>query len=228
MIRAPQLALATCLSVAFLSITLLAGCTSRNAAGSPEELARRQEEAAKLAQQATKAQEDGHTDEALTLFGKSLNAYGELPGVRTNLAVALMSKGDYLSAANALKAEVELSPRDPRPLVNLGLLYRERGWLEQSYDYLDRALNIDPANVTGLRAFSDVSRRLMREDERLIEHVKIALLVETDPTWLEEFRWQKIRIEKTMKDAKAEAKSDSKLLPKIGEDSSSPDRPSPK
>lgn len=199
----------TRLAVCLLTLSLGA-CATRLTPGSPEETARRRDDAAKLAEQGTRAQEAGNLDEAITLYGQSINTYGELPGVRTNLAVALMSKGDYLRAASVLKDEIEISPRDPRPLINLGLLYRDRGWLENAYDYLDRALVVDQANITALRAFSDVSRRLRREDERAIEHVKMALLVETDPKWLDEFRWQKIRIEKALKDAKTDAKPESK------------------
>lgn len=176
----------------------LGGCASSGpiaGAVDPQEQHRRRSEAAQMAIDALQAQRKGRLDEAIQLYAQALNLSPDLPGVRTNLGVALMEKQNYLEAAEVFKAEAAISPLDPRPLVNLGVAYLNRGWAQEAIQYFDRALAREPNNLQALRGRLEAARRLGVEDEETLSLVHRALLIEEDPRWLEELRWRKVRLE---------------------------------
>lgn len=181
------------------SVLPLTACSSGPQIGSPEDIARRRAEAARLAAKGHEAQVAGRIDDAIKLYDESLGAYAELPGVRTNLGVALLAKKDLQSASDIFKDEVQRFPAtSQQALTNLGVIHLEQGWAEQARDYFTRALDLAPNEPTALRG-AIVSMMLTGGDEKqTLEYIRRAQLVERDPRVLEDYRWRHIRLQEAL------------------------------
>jgi len=160
----------------------------------------RTKEAYELSLKAQEAQKDGRTDEAIDLYQRSVSLQPNLRGVWNNLGVLLMSKNRLLDASEAFKREADLSPEDPRPLENLGLVYYSIGYSKEAMDYYFRSLDRDPNWVPALRGIALSSRRLVQADQRTADVLKRALLVETDLEWRKVFEQERLRVENQLRE----------------------------
>lgn len=176
------------------SLALMA-CASGSGGEAPTDYEARRAEAVRLAQAGVEAQAQAKHKEAIGLYTQSLSMMPDLPGVRTNLAVSLMKQGDAGQAVQLLQAETELSPSDPRPLINLGWIYLERQWADQATTYFARALDLSPNDLTALRGYCECAARRDLTDETTLEIVRRAIMVERDPQRLEQMQWLRLRVE---------------------------------
>lgn len=177
-----------------LTVLLAWGCASNNNSLS-DDLAERQSQARKLAIQAKRAQDAGNTDRAIATYQEALKLDGEMGAAWNNLGTLLQEKKEYQSAATAYRRAADLSPTDPRPYENLGLLYREANWREDSIRYYEMALERDPDSLPALRGFAMSAKETARADEVTRERLRRAMMVEKDPKWREEFRMLLLRVE---------------------------------
>jgi tetratricopeptide (TPR) repeat protein len=187
---------------------LLAGCAhSPGTDRSAEEIARSRVEATRLASQAREAQQAGKLDRAIELYNQSLTTYDQIPGVRTNLGAALFARGDILNAADTLKDETDLFPEaSQQALTNLGIIYLDRGWASEAYDYFERALALAPNEPVALRGAIEASFRSSRTPEQTLDLIRRGLMVERDPRLLEDYRWKQSRL-RTMIDERPKYES---------------------
>lgn len=179
------------------ALAWLGACASHTqVSDGTQDIARKRAEAARLAARGHEAQVAGRIDEAIALYSESLDTFGELPGVRTNLGVALLTKKDLLAASDILKDEVQRFPAAAQQaLTNLGVIHLEQGWAEQARDFFTRAVELAPNEPTALRG-AIVSGMLTGADEKLsLEYIRRAQLTERDPKVLEDYRWRQVRLQ---------------------------------
>lgn len=186
--------------LALLSITLLAGCASTPVDGTAA-LNQKREDAIRLAVRGKAAYDTGKLQSAIELYSKSIETYGDIPGVRTNLGVALLDNRDLMQAADTLKAEVQLFPdASAQALTNLGVIYADKGWAKDALEYFRRALELAPRDPVALRGSIDAMMNTNAPEQDTLDLVKRALLVERDAKLQTHYRWLQISLETTIRD----------------------------
>jgi len=145
------------------------------------------------------AQASARRREAIALYRRAVAEVPDLAEAWNNLGVLLMQEGQFMEAKDAFGIAADVRPGDPRPLVNTGLLYLEREWAEPALQYFSRALERDANNLDALRGATTASERLGIADEITLERIRRALLIESDPAWVEVFERQRLRVENQIK-----------------------------
>jgi tetratricopeptide (TPR) repeat protein len=178
---------------------LLAGCNKGGKTGAvvQNDAPARMQSALKLAAQAEDAWKAGKTDEALELYQRSLEESQDLPLVWNNVGTLLMRKDNYMDAAEAFKRAADLSPKDPVPYYNVGLMYQRRGY--PALEWFVKSLERDPRYLPSLRAAVVSAKRQVIADDAALNRVRTALLLETDPQWRSIMMTEQIRIENDLK-----------------------------
>ncbi len=192
------------------SVSMLAGCKTTHMTAqelSAEERDRRIRESYRLFDAGQRAQKAGNFEQAREFYAQAVELNPDLAAAWNNLGISLMEreKPDYLNAAAALRKSADLSPTDPRPYENLGLLYRRAGWYPESVRYYGMSLERDKNHLPSLRGYTLGAIETSAIDETLLGHIKQALLIETDPAWRLEFERFKLRVEgelRAMKESK--------------------------
>ena len=191
------------LTTALAAAALLAvGCTADLNTGPVTTPSERLTEANRLVTQGIAAQHEGKLDTAADFYKRSIELNPNAPMAWNNLGTVLMTQGHYLDAAAALKraAEVNPDPHDPRAFENLGLVYYNAGFAEQSLQYYEMALDRDANWVPALRGTALAARKLNKSDERLADVMRRGLMIETDPKWREVFQRERVRIEGALRE----------------------------
>lgn len=195
----PQTELAFRASLLVLAaLCALPACKSRHTvirglpAGVVEEDTRRLVRAQAIAAEASKTRD---RTEAKRLYTEAVSVYRQLPAAWNNLGVLLMQDEQYLQAAEAFASASDLSPADPRPLYNIGLLWDTRGYLRDARAFYVRSLNRDASYLPALRGAIRADTLLNEGSDRTLSWLERALMLETDPQWQKWMRLQKIRIE---------------------------------
>ena len=202
-----------CLAALVLTSAVFTGCEStpksrQNQVPSPDMLARQVAEARQAAlvasdtaRKAEQQRDKGKDAEAQRLSRTAIEQYRraislspDMPEVWNNLGVELMRVQDYLGASEAFSMAMQLSPSDPRPAENLALVYDRTGWAEESLRYYDIALERSPNYLPALRGAIKASHLLSEADEKRLEQVRRALMIETDPRLREFFVREQVRI----------------------------------
>ena len=197
---------------AFLALVLCAsGCASTGSTRTNPAMASAAEQLVKARQAALVASETASHAEATRAKGKAKDAdtlsrlaieqYREalsystdMPEVWNNLGIQLMRLGDYLAASEAFTVAMQMSPTDPRPCENLGVVYDRTGWAEESLKYFDMALDRSPNYLPALRGAIKAAHLLGVADEKRLEQVRRALMIERDPAMREFFEREQLRI----------------------------------
>lgn len=179
-----------------LSATGLPGCARRISVGLPpglaEDEARRASAARRLALEAERADEPA---DAADTYRRAILQYREYPAAWNNLGVLMMNDERYLEAAEAFSTAADLSPSDPRPLYNLGLLWDRRGYLREARQFYERALDRDANFLPALRGAIRADSLLNEGTLQTLRWLEKALMLEQDAKWREWMRLQRARIE---------------------------------
>ncbi len=157
--------------------------------------------AAKTASQADVARAKDRTAEAdklsvraITQYREALSYSTDMPEVWNNLGIQLMHIKDYLAASEAFSLAMQMSPTDPRPCENLGVVYDRTGWAEESLKYFDLALDRSPNYLPALRGAIKAAHLLGEADQKRLDQVRRALMIESDPEIREFFEREQLRI----------------------------------
>jgi len=134
-------------------------------------------------------------EKAKRLYTEAVSIYRQLPAAWNNLGVLLMNDQQYLQAAEAFATASDLSPSDPRPLYNIGLLWDTRGYLRDARAFYLRSLNRDASYLPAIRGAVRADTLLNEGSDRTLSLLERGLMLETDPDWQKWMRLQKIRIE---------------------------------
>ncbi|MFN0012051.1 MAG: tetratricopeptide repeat protein [Phycisphaerales bacterium] len=155
-------------------------------------------DAVALAQQAQAAESAGRIDEAIDLYSRSAVAYRGFPASWNNLGALLMEKGLHMEAIEAFRTAAEISPTDPRPHTNIGLLWQKLGYLNDAADAYSEALRRDANYLPALRESVLIDTRRDQVSAESAERVRRALLLETDPAWKADLARRKTLIEQRL------------------------------
>ena len=152
-------------------------------------LDQKRSEAARIASRGKQAQQAGRLREAVDLYLQSLDTFDQLPGVRTNLGVALMDSGDILKGSDMFKEEVQLFPATAQgALTNLGIIYKDARQFVTARDYFFRALELTPNDPLALRGAVESCMATDYDEEKTLDLVLRGLMVERDPKELKNTR----------------------------------------
>lgn len=189
-------------AAAMLGAVLLAGCTADLNQRPDDSAGQRAIEANRLLSEGVHAQKAGRLDAATDFYKRSVELNPNLSAAWNNLGIVLMEQVRYLDAAAAFKraAEVSTDPNDARPYANLGLVYNDAGFSEQSLQYYQLALDRDPNWLPALRGTALAARKLNKSDDRLAEAMRRGLMVETDIKWRDVFERERLRIDGALRE----------------------------
>lgn len=176
------------------------GCNSGSRVDDGAALDERRAEAVRLAARGREAQAAGDRKQAIEYYYRSIEAFPEIPGVRTNLGVALLDEGNILDASDRLKEEVQLNPATAQgALINLGIIYRNAGQPTPARDYFLRALELTPNDPLALRGAIETTALTNHDEEKCLELVRRGMMVERDPKVIEDYKWRQFRLEAAIK-----------------------------
>lgn len=152
-------------------------------------------EAKELFDRARKLELQGNYQAAAGLYSRAVTLREDLGGAWNNYGVCLLKLGEKKVAADAFRKAADLLPSDPTPYENLGHVYWEAGYAEDALKYYTMSLDRNPNWLPSLRGMVRCTRELRVATELTRERVKNAILIETDPRWLELFGQERLRIE---------------------------------
>lgn len=206
---------AALLAVAFaFAAALLPGCASSNRSAA-DDASFNEAEAMRLATEAQIAHRNGRNDRAIELYQQALRTDESIAAAWHNLGTLLMQKKEYAAAAEAFKRAADLSPTDPRPYENLGLLYWESGWREESQRAFDIALERDENSLPALRGSAHWAKETGEFTDTTRERLRRALLIEKDPKWRAEFQRLLLRVEADLESKSKQRRPGDALAPTI-------------
>lgn len=181
------------------------GCSSgvSKSANTPDarDLAKDRAEAIRLFSRAKSAQDDRKWSRAEELYKQGLALDDDISGAWNNFGVVLLEQQRYMEAVPSFVKAADLSPKDPTPYENLGLLYHRAGYAQEALESYGKSLARDPNWLPSLRGATVCAKLLNRSDEESFDRAKRALLIERDEQWRRLFQTQMIRIENDLKEA---------------------------
>lgn len=179
---------------------LTSGCSSGpKRANEPLAVLNRSAEADALVRRADAAAARGDSANAVQFYNQALAIDPNRYVAWNNLGVELMKQQNYLDAVRAFKVAADLSPRDPRPVSNIGLAYQEMGWAQDALENFELALERDPNFLDALRGAAVAEDTLGFASQESLQRVRQALMIEKDEQWREFFQRQRYRIENQLR-----------------------------
>lgn len=180
---------------ALLACLLCVGaCSGPRRASNVPDVQRDQRQAAELAVRAEKALGERQWRQAVELNREAVRLDPFLGGAWSNLGVALMHLGERLEARQCFLRAAEVSPSDPRPYENLGLLHLENGWPEEALRFYELSLERQPNHLPSLRGAVQAAKSLSSSTEEGLQRIRRALLIEKDPGWRRLFESEQTRV----------------------------------
>jgi tetratricopeptide (TPR) repeat protein len=95
---------------------------------------------------ASKAAQEGKTEEAITLFQKAIAIYPEYMMAYNDLGTLYLSKGKLDDAADALRRAVSIDASAFNPRLNLGIVLVQQHNFKEAVEHLEKALTLDAAS----------------------------------------------------------------------------------
>lgn len=178
----------------------LGGCANKKKAGFdlPLEDPRALERALQLTAAGDAAQRAGKHEDAIAKYREALSIREDVGQTWNNFGLALYAVQKRAEAAQAFRRAADLMPSDPRPLENLGLLYMENDFYDEALKNYGESLGRDPNYLPSLRGAVKCAKLTNKSTTEGLERVKRALMQETDLTWREIFRVERIRVEQDL------------------------------
>lgn len=193
-------AIAAIMLAGSVALTGLSGCTSTTTRNEqPTHIQSQSVQADAEIRLGDAAAAKGDSAKAIEHYNRAIVYDGDRYVAWNNLGVELMNEGDYLGAVTALKVAADLSPRDPRPVANIGLAYQEMGWAQDALENYDQALMRDENFLDALRGFALAEETLGQGSQRSLERIKRALMIEKDEQWREFFERRRFRVESILR-----------------------------
>lgn len=155
-------------------------------------------EAADLAYQAKAAADKDKVDRAIELNRRALELDPDHVGALNNQGALLMRRENYRDAMLAFQRAADLLPRDPRPYENLALCWYEMGYDDNALNYYRKSLERDLSWLPSLRGYVACLQRLNKAEQAAPDHIRRALLIETDREWRALFERARIRIDSAL------------------------------
>lgn len=117
-----------------------------------------------LLNEAVKAQQSGHLDEAIRNYQVLLKTYPDVPEIRSNLGAAFAGEGRYTEAIEEYKRALQIKP-NPQVRLNLGLAYYKTEQLAQTVETLNAVHKEMPGNVQAITVLADCYLRMGKNKE---------------------------------------------------------------
>jgi len=165
-----------------------------------EQVGRNGREAIRFVGGGERAVEDGDLLEALEHYASATQRDESLSAGWNNFGVALMQAERYADADAALLFAQRADPTDPRPAYNRGLLNFERGYLRNARSFFETSLEAEPQYLPALWGVIKCDRALAQMSRTTLQHVRRALLLETEPRFVETLQRLRIEIEDGLND----------------------------
>lgn len=155
------------------------------------DLAERLQRAQSLAEKAERTEDPM---KKATLLREAVETYSQHSTYWINLGTALAELEDYASAAEAFAQASDLDPTDPRPPYNHGTVYFRRGYPQDAMGYYEESLRRDRNYLNAIRGYVRTSEALYEFDADLADLLDRAVILETDPEWLDYFKRRRIKV----------------------------------
>lgn len=187
------------------------GCESGTGGGRIDSPAQRDVDRAAaraLAMNAQRAEKAGEVDRAISMYREAIETDPSAPAQWwNNLGALLMGKQppDYVNASVAFRAAAALDLTDPRPRVNLGMVYYEAKHDAKALEAFEEALALDRNDLNALRAAVRSQKRMLRVDQASLERAQRGLMIESDPVWRDIFLRERIRVESRLESLRTNA-----------------------
>ncbi|MCL1916266.1 MAG: tetratricopeptide repeat protein [Desulfovibrionaceae bacterium] len=115
----------------------------------------------------------GEMDKAAEYYQKAVDCGTGHTEPFFGLAAVAIQKGELKEAGRHYLAALELAPSD-KALVGLGLVFMEEGADDEAFIHMDKALELNAANIMALNALIRLAYKLSRVDE-IIPRLSAAL-----------------------------------------------------
>ncbi len=183
--------------VAMLAHVVIGGCAlNRPAQQDPPDV--RLRAATEYFEQGNTAYRAKQNAEAIAMYQKAVGTYKDLPYAWNNLGKAVLERderGDRMYAADCFKMAADLDRTDWRPVANIGSIYHKLGYLEDAAKWYSLALEREPNAEPALLNSILVDQLRSHHAEETATRIRRALLIVTDPEWLEYLKRRKEVVE---------------------------------
>jgi len=181
-----------------LALTALCGCSSHHPVQYAPQTPENHRQAVEFKDAAEQAEQAGNYDKAIELNHRAIALEPDMGAAWNNLGLDLMHRAqpdDFVNAAQAFKKAADLMVTDDRPYQNLGVLYHDRGFADESLRYFALALERNPNSLESLRGAVAAAKSLYKSDEAGLARLNRGLMIETDKQWRQIMEFEKMRVQ---------------------------------
>ncbi len=156
---------------------LLLGCAPGRSMGTPDP-----QLALRLKDEASKLQAES-PQEAKALLLRAIEADPYCGPALNNLGVLYLREGNRERAADTLEQARRNMPQDPRPYVNLALLFAKAHQYEEATSFCGEALELRPEYLPAIQLKTWLQIRMEETDESTLADLERIAIYATDPDW---------------------------------------------
>ena len=129
-------------------------------------------------------EENGEMDKALAAYRKVLDVDPGQTDLAGRVASLLTRQEDFPQAIDVLKDAIKATPNAPEPLLQLAFIYAKYlGRTDQAIDYVNRAIALDPHNISAYERLCEVALAAGDEKKALQALDRAAALKTDDATF---------------------------------------------
>ena len=129
-------------------------------------------------------EENGEMEKALAAYRKVLDVDPGQTDLAGRVASLLARQDDFPQAIDVLKDAIKASPNAPDPFLQLAFIYAKYlGRTDQAIDYVNRAIAIDPHNITAYERLCELALAAGDEKKAVQSLDRAAALKSDDPTF---------------------------------------------
>lgn len=178
----------------------LGGCAGKKGWEGPEFPEANIAEAMEIKIKGDKLLKDGKHLEAIEQYKAAIRKHNLFGEAWNNLGLALEQDNNRYDAQQAYARAAELSPLDPTPLDNIGVLYMNANLPEDALKFFGQALERRPQYLPSIRGAVRAAQLTDSSEEADLTRIKMGLRLETDPKWRELFQRQLARVQADIED----------------------------
>lgn len=181
-------------------VVSLGGCANKGKLNEPLFPEVNIAEAMELKIKGDKLLKDGKHLEAIEQYKAAIRKHPQFGEAWNNLGLALEQDNNRYDAQQAYARAAELSPLDPTPCDNIGVLYMNANLPEDAIKHFREALIRKPQYLPSIRGVVRAAQLVDSSEESDLAHIKMGLRLETDPKWRELFQRQLARVQADIED----------------------------